>query len=46
MALVLVSHTTAFNVMDLEAPKSGGGLILRPNGTAKPEIVGRITAPE
>jgi phosphohistidine phosphatase SixA len=45
-ALVLVSHTTAFNVMDLEAPKSGGGLILRPNGTAKPEVVGRITAPE
>lgn len=45
-ALVLVSHTTAFNVMDLEAPKSGGGLILRPNDTAKPEVVGRITAPE
>lgn len=44
--LVLVSHTSAFNVMDLEAPESGGGLVLRPNGTAKPEVVGRITAPE
>ena len=44
--VILVSHTTAFNVMALEAPKSGGGLILRPNGTAKPEVVGRITAPE
>lgn len=44
--LVLVSHSTAFTVMGLEAPEAGGGLVLRPNGTAKPEVVGRISAPE
>jgi len=44
--LVLVSHTTAFNVMGLEAPKDGGGLVLKPNGTALPEVVGTISTPE
>lgn len=44
--LVLVSHSTAFTVMGLEAPKSGGGLVLKPNGTAKPAVVGEISAPE
>ncbi|MGF1631706.1 MAG: histidine phosphatase family protein [Kiloniellaceae bacterium] len=44
--LVLVSHTTAFNAMGLEAPKDGGGLVLKPNGTARPEVVGTISAPE
>lgn len=44
--LILVSHTTAFGVMDVEAPKSGGGLVLRPNGTAKPDVVGAVSAPE
>lgn len=44
--LVLVSHSTAFTVMGLEAPGAGGGLVLRPNGTAKPDIVGEIAAPE
>ena len=44
--LVLVSHSTAFTVMGLEAPGAGGGLVLRPNGTAKPDIVGTISAPE
>ena len=44
--LILVSHTTAFGIMDVEAPPSGGGLVLLPNGTAKPEVVGTLTAPE
>lgn len=44
--LVLVSHSTAFTVMGLEAPGAGGGLVLKPNGTAKPEVVGVISAPE
>jgi phosphohistidine phosphatase SixA len=44
--VILVSHTTAFGVMDLEAPPSGGGLILRPNGTAKPEVAGTLAAPD
>ena len=44
--LVLVGHSTAFNAMGLEAPKSGGGLVLKPNGTAVPEVVGAISAPE
>jgi len=43
--LVLVSHTTAFGAIGVEAPKSGGGLILRPNGTDRPEVVGSISAP-
>jgi len=42
--LVLVSHTTAFGVIGVEAPKSGGGLVLRPNGTTTPEVVGAISA--
>jgi phosphohistidine phosphatase SixA len=44
--VVLVGHTSAFNIMGLDAPPSGGGLVLRPNGTATPEVVGTITAPE
>ncbi|GAB4355309.1 MAG: hypothetical protein Kow00114_05620 [Kiloniellaceae bacterium] len=44
--VVLVSHTTAFGAIGVEAPKSGGGLVLRPNGTAAPEVVGAISAPE
>lgn len=44
--LVLVSHTTAFKAIGVEAPKAGGGVVLKPNGTAKPEVVGVITAPE
>ncbi|WP_340116877.1 histidine phosphatase family protein [Pelagibius sp. 7325] len=44
--LVLVSHTTAFGLIGVDAPQSGGGLVLRPNGTATPEVVGVISAPE
>jgi broad specificity phosphatase PhoE len=44
--VVLVGHTSAFNVMGLEAPPSGGGLVLKPGGAAKPEVVGTISAPE
>jgi phosphohistidine phosphatase SixA len=44
--LVLVGHSNAFNVMGLEVPKSGGGLVLKLNGTAAPEVVGMISAPE
>jgi phosphohistidine phosphatase SixA len=44
--LVLVAHTTAFKAIGVEAPKAGGGVVLRPNGTAKPEVVGEISAPE
>ncbi|HIC82440.1 MAG TPA: histidine phosphatase family protein [Kiloniellaceae bacterium] len=43
--LVLVGHTHAFNIIGLEAVDSGGGLILRPNGSDRPEVVGAITAP-
>lgn len=43
--LVLVSHSHAFVAIGQEKPPSGGGLVLRPNGTAKPEVVGTITAP-
>jgi hypothetical protein len=32
--------------MGLEAPKDGGGLVLKPNGTAQPEVVGTLSAPE
>lgn len=44
--LVLVAHTTAFKAIGVEAPKSGGGVVLRPNGTERPEILGEIPAPE
>jgi len=44
--LVLVSHSTAFQAIGLEAPPSGGGLVLKPNGTAQPEVAGTITAPQ
>ncbi len=43
--LILVSHTHAFKEVGAERVPSGGGVVLRPNGTAKPEIVGYITAP-
>ena len=43
--VILVGHTSAFNAMDLTAPKSGGGLVLIPNGSATPEVAGTITAP-
>ncbi len=44
--LILVGHTSAFNIMGLKAPPSGGGLVIRPNGSAAPQVVGSITAPE
>src|SRR3546814_3883002 len=44
--LVLVGHSTAFAAMGVAAPKAGGGLVLKPNGTATPEVVGAIAAPE
>ena len=44
--LVLVSHSHAFIALGQEKPESGGGLVLKPNGTAKPEVAGVITAPE
>lgn len=44
--VVLVSHTTAFGVIGVEAPKAGGGVVLKPNGTLSPEVVGVISAPE
>lgn len=44
--LVLVAHTTAFKAIGVEAPGAGGGVVLKPNGTAKPEVVGEISAPE
>lgn len=43
--LVLVSHTHAFTVIGQEPVKSGGGLVLRPNGSDRPEVVGEITPP-
>ncbi|WP_299399579.1 histidine phosphatase family protein [Pelagibius sp.] len=43
--LVLVGHTHAFNIIGLEAADAGGGLVLRPNGSDRPEVVGTITAP-
>jgi len=45
-AVILVGHTTAFGIIGVEAPKSGGGLVLKPNGTATPEVVGSMSAPE
>ncbi len=44
--LILVTHSHAFKEIGAPRPKSGGGFILRPNGTAKPEVVGAITAPD
>lgn len=43
--LVLVSHSHAFVAIGQEKPPSGGGLVLKPNGTATPEVIGTITAP-
>ncbi|WP_420346427.1 histidine phosphatase family protein [Pelagibius sp.] len=43
--LVLVGHTHAFNIIGREAVDAGGGLVLRPNGSDRPEVVGAITAP-
>jgi phosphohistidine phosphatase SixA len=44
--LVLVSHTHAFIALGQEKPPSGGGLVLIPDGTERPEVAGTITAPE
>lgn len=44
--LVLVTHSHAFVALGQEKPPSGGGLVLKPNGSATPEVAGRITAPE
>ncbi|GAB4225773.1 MAG: hypothetical protein Tsb0032_31880 [Kiloniellaceae bacterium] len=44
--LVLVSHSHAFVALGQEKPPSGGGLVLRPNGTDRPEVAGTISAPE
>lgn len=44
--LVLVSHSHAFVALGQEKPPSGGGLVFVPNGTARPELAGTITAPE
>jgi phosphohistidine phosphatase SixA len=44
--LVLVSHSHAFIAIGQPKPESGGGLVLRPNGTTTPEVVGTLTAPE
>ncbi|MEQ8355568.1 MAG: histidine phosphatase family protein [Kiloniellaceae bacterium] len=44
--LVLVSHKTAFAAIGQKPPPSGGGLVLVPNGSAAPDVVGVITAPE
>lgn len=46
MPVILVSHTSAFNIMGLKAPPSGGGLVIIPNGSVAPDVVGTITAPE
>ncbi|MGD1877152.1 MAG: histidine phosphatase family protein [Kiloniellaceae bacterium] len=43
---VLVTHSHAFVALGQEKPPSGGGLVLRPNGTASPDVVGTIAAPE
>ncbi len=43
--LVLVSHTHAFAIIGQERVDSGGGLVLRPNGSDRPEVVGEITPP-
>ena len=43
--LILVTHKHAFKQVGVAEVKSGGGVILKPNGTDKPEVVGRITAP-
>lgn len=44
--LILVSHKTAFIAIGQDSPPSGGGLVLKPNGSGVPEVVGTITAPE
>jgi 8-oxo-(d)GTP phosphatase len=44
--LVLVSHSHAFVLIGQEKPPSGGGLVLRPNGSDRPEVVGTISAPK
>jgi len=44
--LILVSHKPAFIAIGQEPPPSGGGLVLMPNGSAAPQVVGTITAPE
>lgn len=44
--LILVTHSHAFKEIGAPRVKSGGGVILKPNGTAKPDVVGRITAPD
>lgn len=43
--LILVTHKHAFKQVGVAEVKSGGGVILKPNGTDKPQVVGRITAP-
>ncbi|NIA72462.1 histidine phosphatase family protein [Pelagibius litoralis] len=43
--LVVVTHKHAFVEVGVPEVKSGGGVILKPNGSAKPDVVGRITAP-
>lgn len=44
--LVLVSHSHAFVVLGQPKPPAGGGLVLKPNGTAQPAVVGTVTAPD
>lgn len=44
--LILVSHKTAFVAIGQKPPPSGGGLVLMPNGSTAPQVVGTITAPE
>ena len=43
--LILVTHSHAFKEIGAPGVKSGGGVILKPNGTDKPEVVGEITPP-
>ena len=44
--LVLVTHSTAFSVLQLTSPQQGGGLVLKLNGAAAPEVVGVISPPQ
>lgn len=43
--LILVTHSHAFKEVGAPGVKSGGGVILMPNGTDKPQVVGEITPP-
>lgn len=42
---ILVTHSHAFKEIGAAGVKSGGGVVVTPNGTAQPTIMGAITPP-